>query len=247
MSCCVRTEDDSALLSLLEALGQIPDPRKPRGIRYPQGAILALCIVAFMCGAQNLSQVRRFGLRQRKLLGLLGLMRATVPSVSGFSRIVGQVPLAQLQEALCRWLGAALSQRRCGRGVASVDGKAARSAGSHVLNVFLHDVEQVIWQAPVEEKKNEITVFKQSLGALIEHYPFVQLFIGDAMFAGAPLCSQLIGNGKDYLFQIKTDQKLLYEKLRVVFSPFLSRPVAPDAYSGEKKKRLCRGPRKPDR
>ena len=129
------------------------------------------------------------------------------------------------------------SGRKRGRcATASVDGKASRAAGVHVLNIFLHDVQQVIWQVPVEEKKNEISALKQVLSDLFETYPFLRILTGDAMFAGAPLCSDLIEHGRHYVFQIKADQKNLYEKMEIVFAAKLARASTDASLTGEKKR-----------
>ena len=253
MSSCRSAEDSSrsgstkeadgpgAVVTLLEALSEVPDTRDARGVRYPLGAVLALCVVGFVCGRQNLDQVRRFGRDNLDLLLELGFSRRRSPSVATLSRVLGQVEVAALQKALSRWLvglvDSARKRRRCA--VAAVDGKASRAAGVHVLNVFLHDVEQVVWQLPIEAKKNEISALRGSLEELLAAYPFLQILTGDAMFAGSPLCSQLIGNGRHYVFQIKADQKNLLEKMERVFAGRLQREVAQGSLTGEKKKGLC--------
>jgi hypothetical protein len=235
---------DPSFSALLDALASIPDPRDPRGVRYPLHGLLALCVLAFMCGAQNLSQIRRFGLRHKALLPALGFKRKKVPAVSGFSRILGLVPVARLQGALGRWLAQALAQRAGPLPVAaSVDGKASKASGCHVLNVFLHDLEQVLWQSPVESKQNEITAFKAALAGLLDTYPFLRIFVGDAMFTGAPLCSDLIENGKHYLFQVKADQPQLLEKMELLFAPRCHRAPSSEAFEGEKKEGLRRDAR----
>lgn len=241
-----RTEESIAedeLNDLLGALASVPDPRRARGVRYPLGAILGLCVLAFMCGRTTLSGVSRFGADHSRLLPLLGFGRARSPSVPTLSRVLGAVDPEALQRALAGWLAGAVGRMRGRRGrIASVDGKAVRASGAHVLNVFLHDVEQVVWAAPVESKANEITAFKQALEQLLRHYPFLELVVGDAMFAGTPLCEMLIANGRHYLFQIKADQPQLLEKLQLVFAPQLHRPLRPEALEGEKKRRLRRRP-----
>ena len=45
------------------------------------------------------------------------------------------------------------------------------------------------------------------------------------MFAGEPLCAELIGHGRHYVFQIKADQKHLLEKMELVFAGRLQRKV----------------------
>ena len=39
---------------LLDGLGWIEDPRKPRGIRHPLPAVLALAVCAMLVGARSL-------------------------------------------------------------------------------------------------------------------------------------------------------------------------------------------------
>jgi hypothetical protein len=227
--------------TLLEALNQVPDARHARGVRYGLGAVLGLCILAFMCGRTTLSGVWRFGADHRSLLRQLGIARARSPSVATLSRLLGGVDADGLQRAVAGWLAGVVARARGRRGrIASVDGKTSRASGVHVLNIFLHDVEQVVWAAPVEGKANEITAFKQALGELLKHYPFLELVVGDAMFAGAPLCELLIENGRHYLFQIKADQPDLLEKMGLVFAPQLHRPLKPEALEGEKKRGLRR-------
>ncbi len=56
------------------------------------------------------------------------------------------------------------------------------------------------------------------------------------MFAGAPLCSDLIKGLRHYVFQIKADQKNLYEKLDLVFAAKLASDPKPDSLTGKKKR-----------
>lgn len=234
-----------AAASLLACLGRIPDARKARGVRYAQGPLLALCVVAFICGRQNLTQIHRFARDHPELLLPLGFARRRAPSVPTLSRVLGSVPVAALQGALSDWLGGLVDsvrqRRRCR--VGAVDGKTSRAAGVHVLNVFLHDVERVAWQTAVGAKANEISALRGSLRELLRAYPFLQILTGDAMFAGRPLCAELIEHGRHYVFQIKADQKDLLEKMGLVFAGRLQRAVDPARLSGEKKRRLRRRPR----
>lgn len=234
-----------AAASLLECLARIPDARKARGVRYPQAPLLALCVVAFICGRQNLTQIHRFARDHPELLEPLGFARRRAPSVPTLSRVLGSVAVAALQGALSQWLAGLVDSARKRRAcaVAAVDGKTSRASGVHMLNVFVHDVEQVAWQAAVGRKANEISALRASLSQMLAAYPFLQILTGDAMFAGRPLCAELIEHGRHYVFQIKADQPDLLEKMRLVFAGKLQRKVAPASLSGEKKRGLRRGPR----
>jgi len=236
------TEPDGqqAAASLLDCLRQIPDQRAARGVRFPQASLLALCVTAFICGRQNLTQIHRFGRDHLDLLPDLGFARRRVPSVPTLSRVLGSVRLKDLQHALKDWLGGLVDsvRKRQACRVAAVDGKTSRAAGVHVLNVFVHQVQQVIWQLPIAAKQNEISALKQSLAELFAAYPFLQILTGDAMFTGEPLCAELIAHGRHYVFQVKADQKHLREKMELIFAGKLQRPVQQASLTGEKKKRV---------
>ena len=233
-------DGQQAAASLLDCLRQIPDQRAARGVRFPQASLLALCVVGFICGRQNLTQIRRFGRDHLDLLPDLGFARPRGPSVPTLSRVLGSVSIKDLQQALTHWLGGLVDsvRKRQACRVAAVDGKTSRAAGVHVLNVFLHQVQQVIWQLPIAAKQNEISALKQSLAELFAAYPFLQILTGDAMFTGEPLCAELIERGRHYVFQVKADQKNLPEKMELIFAGKLQRPVEQASLSGEKKKRL---------
>jgi hypothetical protein len=69
---------------------------------------------------------------------------------------------------------ASLPGRRPGEdslAVISVNGKTSRAAGVHVLNVFLHDLQLVLYQAPVADKQSEISAFKEALAGLLTSCP----------------------------------------------------------------------------
>jgi len=42
---------------LLELLATVPDPRDPRGVRYPLAGILAVAVTAVMAGARSFAAI----------------------------------------------------------------------------------------------------------------------------------------------------------------------------------------------
>ena len=233
----VEVSPNDPCLTLMDAFRSIPDPRHPRGIRHSLPFVLALCVVGLLSGRQNLTQIHRFGKDHREVLEALGGRRRWVPVTTTLSTVLGLLRISQLQDALASWLcglfRSARSQAAC---AAAVDGKTTRASKVHVLNVFALDMQQAIWQCEVGEKANEITALRKVVSAMFEKYPFLRILTGDAMFAGNPLCSEIIVRGRHYLFQIKEDQKHLHEKMELVFARPLSRPVEESKLTGEKKR-----------
>lgn len=223
--------------TLIEAFEKVVDPRHRRGIRHPLPSTLALCVVALLSGRQNLTQIHRFGKANPQVLEALGFPRAKSPVPTTLSSIFGSLHVQQLQQVLAGWICGLFHSVRSRRdnAVAAVDGKTTRASRVHVLNVFALDMGQAIWQCEVDEKASEITVLRGALEPMFAAYPFLKILTGDAMFAGNPLCSEIIKHGRHYLFQIKEDQKHLHEKMELVFAPFLSSVPSPEHLTGEKK------------
>jgi len=235
---------DDPCMTLMDAFRQVPDPRHPRGIRHSLPSVLGLCVVALLSGRQNLTQIRRFGMDHPEALEALGFRRRRAPVTTTLSTLLGLVRIGDLRDALACWLCGLFRSARARRlnAAAAVDGKTSRASKVHVLNVFALDMQQALWQCAADEKTGEVTALRQTLAALFEKYPFLKILTGDALFAGNPLCSEIITHGRHYLFQVKGDQKHLHEKMELVFARHLSRPLDPSCLTGEKK-RLRRGPR----
>lgn len=221
--------------SLMEKFRAIPDPRSPRGIRHTLPALLALCVIALLSGKQNLTQIHRFAKDHPEVLEALGNKRPLrwIPVTATLSAVLGALRVSDLQNAITEWFAEIFAKARVT--VAAVDGKTSRASEVHVLNVFATDVQQTIWQADVDEKANEITVLRQILPALFEKYPFLRILTGDALFAGNPLCSEIIQHGRHYLFQVRGNQGHLHEKLELVFARYLDREPDNACLTGEQK------------
>lgn len=230
---------DPAVCSLLEAFADIPDARCASGRRHPLPILLGLCVIALLSGRQNIAQIHRFGLDYPEVLDALGAKRPKHPPVpTTLSDVLGIVRVNDLQISITKWFASMFRSARAQarNAVAAVDGKTSRAAGVHLLNVFLIDVQQTIWQAEVDEKANEITVLRAILPELFEKYPFLKILTGDALFAGNPLCSEIIRHGRHYLFQVKGSQHQLHEKLELVFARCLNREPDSAHLTGEKKR-----------
>jgi DDE_Tnp_1-associated len=67
---------------LLEALGRVPDPRDPRGRRYPLVPVLAIAVWAMLAGARSYAAIaERAADAPPRLRARLGLRTGTGPHV----------------------------------------------------------------------------------------------------------------------------------------------------------------------
>src|SRR5947199_3657599 len=133
-------------LSLLEALASVPDPRDPRGLVHPLGAVLALTVVAALAGMRGPEAIAQFGRDYGPPLAhALGFRRGKTPAKSTLSEILRALDAAAVEAALARWVGSRLP----GSGVdhLSLDGKALRGSrdgevpGQHLVAAYAPQVE----------------------------------------------------------------------------------------------------------
>jgi len=105
------------------------------------------------------------------------------------------------------------------------------------LNVFAHDVQATLAQWRIHSKEGEPTVLAEHLSDLIERYPNLRLFIGDAFFSGRDLCQAIRNLKRHYVVRIKGNQGDIEETLRHWFETKL-KPTA-DAEAKPEKKGRC--------
>jgi hypothetical protein len=109
--------------SLIEVLGELHDPRDPRGIRYPLVPVLALCLVAALAGHTTLAAISQFGrLRKHRLAHALSFKRGTIPTPSTLSEILRDLDPDHLDRIIGRWLA---SRHADGWEEINLDGKTA--------------------------------------------------------------------------------------------------------------------------
>jgi predicted transposase YbfD/YdcC len=148
-----------APVDLLEALGQVPDPRDPRGRRYRLVPVLAIAVCAVLAGARSYAAIAEWAAdAPPRLRARLGLGR-TVPDLVTIWRVLTAVDPAALDRALGAWVNARLAaQRTGGQVVLAVDGKTVRGARTsdgtapHLMACLEHGTGVVLAQAAVDGK-----------------------------------------------------------------------------------------------
>lgn len=231
------------LLSLLDALGAIPDPRSPSGRRHSLRCLLGLLMVSFCTGGQTVKDAVLFARSRAALRKQLGFTHPKCPSQSTYTRLFKVLPAEHVRAALSDWLRglAQLRAQRRGQGLcASVDGKALRGAGVHTLNIFVQDLWTLLDQHEVDAKANEMTVFRGRLESFLERYPFVRLLTFDAIFCEQRTMEALSRHKRTGIFQLKGNQPEGLARVERLLCPLLATP--PDAEGVEKKRGLRRDP-----
>ena len=89
---------------LLDVLASIPEIRKPRGLRHPLVALLALSVLALLLGRKGSSAIGQLAAQlPASVREKLGCRRPDPPSEPTFRRALGLLPPGTLESAFNSW------------------------------------------------------------------------------------------------------------------------------------------------
>ncbi|MFE7401687.1 ISAs1 family transposase [Streptomyces sp. NPDC057557] len=166
---------------LLERLGEVPDPRDPRGVRHALVVVLALTACAVLAGATPLlavgewiagapsSALERLGVRPDPLCP-----KRCLPTETTVRRLLGRIDGDALDQAVGLSLAVRLASTDGRQRAVAVDGKSLRGAARtkgrkiHLLAACDHVRGLVLTQLDVGEKTNEITCFQPLLQSIAD-------------------------------------------------------------------------------
>jgi predicted transposase YbfD/YdcC len=216
---------------LLEYLRRVEDGRKRRGIRYQLEVILALFILAKLCGENKVYGIADWvQLRSEYLIQVLELKlkRKRLPHHSTYRRILTDEISADDLEVIFSEYVAQLP-RRGQEIVIVIDGKTVRGTitvedpfGLHLLAAYLPGEGIVLMQMVVEkDKENEIVVAPKLLQCLDLRNKVV---IGDAMHTQRQISAQIVEAGGDFVWIVKDNQANTRQAIEQLFAPEKSVP-----------------------
>ncbi|MDE0442307.1 MAG: transposase family protein, partial [Gammaproteobacteria bacterium] len=154
------------LRSLHAFLGDMPDFRKVRGVRYGLACYATIMVAARLAGCRGVSAFAEFAARMdQERLAAAGAFfspsrgRQTAPAASTFHYILSSLPPDALDRAVGAWTG----QRSDGAAARGADGKDVRGASKQTTDgrrmmvaAVEHGTGLVLGQVQVGDKTNEI-------------------------------------------------------------------------------------------
>ncbi len=197
---------------LFERLGQVVDPRKPRGVRHPLQSILAIAACAVLSGASSICAIAEWAMHlSTEQLRRFGSRRPSAPSERTLRRMLAAVDAAAFDCIVGQW--AAEHCESVGRALA-IDGKTLRGSADgdvkavHLLAALLHHEAVVTAQMSVPDKTNEIPCARELLAPLDLTDTVVT---ADALHTQHDTARYIVEDkGADYLFTVKENQPTLY-------------------------------------
>ena len=202
---------------LLDLLALMPDPRDPRGVRYPLAGVLAVAVTAVLAGARSFAAIGEWA------ADLSGAFRARIglsaaPDESTLRKLFARLDVDRLDRLLGTWLWTRTGVVD-GRRVIALDGKSVRGAkrgdGSrpHLVAAFDHNTGTVLGQLAVTAKSNEIPCVRDLLACFDLSGVVVSV---DAMHTQTDTAATITDAGGDYVFTIKSNQPTLHRQVKAL-------------------------------
>ncbi|RLP68036.1 ISAs1 family transposase [Mycetocola reblochoni] len=198
----------------------MPDPRDPRGVRYPLAGVLAVAVCAVLAGARSFAAIGEWALDLDAVhLDRLGLDRAPVEST--MRKLFARIDAAALDAALAVFTWCRIRQIQ-GRRVIAIDGKTIRGARTttstapHLIAALDHATGVVVGQHAVAAKSNEIPAVRDLLAGFDAADLHGCVITLDAMHPQNDTAQAIIDAGADYVFTVKANRPTLLAALRTL-------------------------------
>lgn len=123
---------------LMDILAEVPDPRNAKGKRHPLCAILALSVLAIMCGYRSYSAIAQWGRTYSPaLIQALGFTRAQTPCAATLHNLFKRLDIGKLEAVLNHWVTQTLQSVSDASGsmAVSIDGKTLRGSAKQNASV----------------------------------------------------------------------------------------------------------------
>ena len=215
--------DAQANESLLRFFRGLQDPRAANA-RHLLSDILAIAIMAVLCGSDSWQMVEAWGWGNLKWLASFLELPHQIPSHDTFDRVFAMLDPLAFEKCFNQWT-AALVHNSAGMFIA-VDGKTLRRSWKHawsqtpvhMVSAFASQNQLVLGQVATDIKSNEITAIPQLLAMLNLAGATITI---DAMGCQRQIAQQIINQKAHYVLAVKDNQPTLHQKVKMLLDEAL--------------------------
>jgi predicted transposase YbfD/YdcC len=209
-------------LSILDHFADLQDPRRDHCKLHLLQDIVAIALCAVIAGANTWQQIETFGKAKKDwLAGFLALPNG-VPSHDTFRRVFCLLNPRAFEDCFVSWMNAACDT--CGLQRIHIDGKTLRGSrrkapgglcpALHLVSAWAGANHLTLGQVAVEGKSNEITAIPKVLDLFDLKGCLVSI---DAIGCQKGIAQKIVGQGGDYLLQVKENQPTLLADIQACF------------------------------
>lgn len=193
-------------MSLQSHLAEIPEFRRQnKNFRHFLVDILAISVLATLCGADDFEEIALFGQQKEALLRRYLPLPAGPPAVDTYRRVFEKLDVGRFNACFMAWMQEVLPADGTGQQLC-VDGKTLRGSGArplHVVSAVASASGLSLGQVAGPGKGHELGAVPDLLALLDLRGALVSL---DALSCQPQVAQQITDQGGDYLLGLKANQ-----------------------------------------
>ena len=200
-------------VDILDCYSVLEDPRQRTKVIYPLPEILLLVLCGVMAGADDFSEITRWGKLHVEFLRRFLPYREGIPSHDTVNAVIAALDGEAFRDAFVSWVAGLRAANQDGE-VIAIDGKTSRRSGSpaagieplHLVSAWASDQRLVLGQEALRGRDNEIVAIDRLLQWLEITGALITI---DAIGCQRKIAQAIIDNGADYLLALKANQPAL--------------------------------------
>jgi predicted transposase YbfD/YdcC len=209
-----------AKLPLLGHFAALKDPRQSAKVMFPLSEIMLLVLSATIAGADDLVEVREWGLQNLTFLRTILPFRDDIPSHDTLADVLNALDPDLFKACFMDWVE---GLRDGDPDIIAVDGKTSRRTHDrsrerkplHLVSAWATRQRLVLGQQATEEKSNEITAIPLLLERLHLKGAIVTI---DAMGTQTEIAQKILDGDGDYCLALKENRPLLHGEVERFFA-----------------------------
>lgn len=206
--------------ALLEYFVNLPDPRIERCKQHELIDIIAIAILATICGAEHLTEMEQFGIAKQDWLKTFLNLKNGIPTHDTFARVFARLKPSAFRECFVDWVQA-INTATAGE-VVAIDGKTARRSHNqgagikalHLVSAWATRNRLTLGQIKVDQKSNEITAVPELLQLLEIKGCIVTV---DALNTQKDIAREIRQQGAHYVLALKENHPNLHAEVAGIF------------------------------
>jgi predicted transposase YbfD/YdcC len=207
--------------SILDYFADIPDPRRDnQNRRHKLIDIIAIAIMATICGAEHFTEMEEWGEANKDWLRTFLELPNGIPSHDTFGDVFAKLDPAEFRKCFISWVEAIRTV--VDGDLINIDGKTLRrshnrrlgQAAIHLVSAWARRNRLTLGQVKVDGKSNEITAIPELLRLLHIKGCIVTI---DAMGTQKDIAKQICEQGADYVLALKDNHPTLRAEVEGIF------------------------------
>jgi len=222
----MKQDANEKIVSLLEKLQQLPDPRNEKNRKHLLVDVMGVAVLAILSGAEGPTDIKLWATHNELFLQRFFKLQNGIPSRDCFRRVLGRVDPILFQKYFAEWLhehfGAKMKASK-GNNTISIDGKMIARSGeplrdqlpTSIVSAWCSEHHLMLGQIPMEKKPDEIAATLE----LLDHIDIRDDTVTtDALGCQKNIAKKVIEKKGNYALAVKGNQKKLHDKITDYFN-----------------------------